>query len=438
MNSPVPTLFLCAAALLLPPATAQLLPEGFAASLTPLPTGAGSVHMLANNQRVWFDGSDLWLAGPGQPQRSLLRFAVPVFGSMTLEVAPGLLLFGESSTQGLWLVPLQGPAPVQPIAQVQFNYDAALWAPNEVLISAKTSGFGGPDNDIFHVDITSGNTRLLAQIPGASGPLAVAANGDVYYATASLLFPSPPGTVQVLRFPQTLVQTALANQQVLGLAQAQVVWSGLDAASTLALDDHGNLLFTDWFQRRIGVLRGIASSQPSVAVFADYASTSPGASAVQFRTGGQQGVFAPFQPANGTLYIHEAAWNSTNQIRALRPQRARLTADRSNPIPAGSFQLQVSDGPANGLAVVALALPPASSGAPLTVAGFAQPLWWDLSAATAVASFLGAFDAGGNLALGLHNPGALPPVGFLAQVAFVDAGLAVVGSTAALPLVLGQ
>jgi len=434
----VPTAVLFTAALLLQPASAQLLPEGFSASLTPLPTGAGSVHLLANDQRVWFDGSDLWLAGPGQPQRSLLHFTVPVFGSMTLEVAPGLLLFGESSTQGLWLVPLQGPPPGQPITQVMFNYDAALLAPNEVLVSAKTSGFGGPDNDIFHVDITTGNSRLLAQLPGASGPLAVASNGDVYYATASLLFPSPPGTVQVLRFPHASVQNALANQQVLGLPQAQVVFRGLDAASTLALDDHGNLLFTDWFNRRVGVLRGITSGAPAAAVFGDYTGISPGASALQFRHGSQQGVFAPFQPTNSTLYVHESAWNSTNQIRALQPQRAQLTADRSNPIPTGGFLLQVADGPANGLAVVVLALPPSGSAGPLTVAGFAQPLWWDLNPATSVASFLGALDGSGRLSFALQNPGALPPVPVIAQVAFVDAAFGVVGSTAALALVLGQ
>lgn len=434
----VPSAFLCTAALLLPPAFAQILPEGFSSSLTPLPTGSGSVVVLANDQRVWFDGNDLWVAGAGQPQRSLLHFPVPVFGSMTLEVAPGLLLFGESSTQGLWLVPLQGTAPTLPVTNLTFNYAAALFAPNEVLISAKTSGFSGPDNDIFHVDITTGNTRLLAQVPGASGPLAVASNGDVYYATASLLFPAPPGTVQVLRFPSAVVQNALANQQVLGLQQAQVVFHGLDAASTMTLDDHGNLLFTDWFNRRIGVLRGLTSGQPSAGILGDYATAGPGASAVQFRAGGQQAVFAPFQPANGTLFIHESAWNSTNQIRALRAQRAQLTADRSNPIPAGGFALQVDDGPANGLAVVALALPPTVGGAPLTVAGFAQPLWWDLNSATAVASFLGPLDGNGRLTLPLQNPGALLPVPFLAQVAFVDANLQVIGSTASLPLLLGQ
>lgn len=422
----------CASAARLP---AQQLGSGFSSTVHSLPSGAGNVLVLPGDQYVYFDGFDLWLEAPHQPPRTLLSFPNYTFGSFTLDVGNQQVLFGESSAQTLWLVSTAPSGVPSPVATVTFSYDAVVFAAGEVLVSAKTGGWGSSLNEVIHVDLSTGNTRLLAQLPGASGPIAIGASGDLFYATASMQFPAPPGAVTLLRFPRALVDQALANAQVLGIGQAQVVLAGLDAAGAMVCDDLGDLVFTDWYNDTVGVVHDVHGPAPWRTNLMDHTGAAVGATGVQFEAGPGYGVLAPFQPENGALYVRESAWGSASQVRRVVAARPALAVSGANPLPSGPFALDVLQGPANALGLIAVAFT-SSAPAPIAVGGYQMPLWWELPG-SALAAWFVPFDATGHAQLVLQNPGAQPALTIAAQAAFLDASLGVVGSTAARVLQLG-
>lgn len=417
---------------------AQVVVEGYAQNVQALPNSAGNVLRMPNGELVWCDGSDLWMQTPGRAAKSLRHFAPPVFASFTLALDRKRVLLGESSTHGLHVVTLTTTSSNQPpLANVPFNYDAAVLSPGRVVVSAKTGGFSAPDNDLLVVDVANGNVQTLARIPGASGPIAVAPDGDLYYATGSMLYPTPPGTSSVVRFPRPIVDQALATNQVLGSQHAQVVFAGLDAAADLAFDDDGDLLFTDWWNNALGELHDATGPAPWRTTLVDYAGGPLGPSGVQFLAAAGPAVFEPFQPTGGTLLVHETTWGTTSQVRSLRAQLAVAATSVPSPIPAGSFLVEVTGGPRLGLGLMVFGFPPATGGAPLAVPGFEQPIFFDGSLNPGLGAWILSFDAAGRAPLALTNPGVVPNQPFLLQAAFVDAARRVVGATAPLVLQLG-
>jgi hypothetical protein len=428
----------CAAGLVLGASLpSQQTAEGWQSSLQNLPAGSGNVLQTAAGL-VAFDGLSLSLSNPGQAAQTLLQFAGPQFGSFTLAAGPQAVLFGESSGHGLWLVPLAGTAPSAPLATVLFNYDAVLLSPQRALVSAKTGGFSTPDNDLVVVDLGTGQTQQVASLPGASGPLAVAANGDVYYATASLAFPPPPGATSVLRLRRPVLDAAIANQTVLGAADAELVFAGLAAAGDLAFDDDGDLWFTDWWHGTVRELNDVAGPAPTLSPVAlDYGSAGVSSSTLQFVAAAAAAVFEPFQPLGGSLLVHETDFGSTSRLRTVRSAPATLTSTVANPIPSGPFALVASGGPGQGIGVLAFATQAAAGTAPLLLPGFEAPLWWDQALLAGPVLVVVVFDGSGQAALPIQNPGFQPPLLATAQMAFVTpAGL--LGATPALPLTIGQ
>lgn len=419
-----------------PALAGQQVPEGLDSRLTPLPAAAASPLALPSGDIVYCDGNDLWRDTPGQSPQSLLHLPAFAFGSFTLDVGAGNLLFAENTTHRLWLVPLQGPPPAQPLASIVYNYDAVQLGPQHVLVSAKTGGFGTPDNDLVVLNLLTGATQLLASLPGASGPVAVAGNGDVYYATASLAFPTPPGQTSVLRFRRPLVDAALQLGTVLGLADADLVFAGLDAAADICCDDDGDLLFTDWFQNTLGELNDVDGPAPWLSAPLLSYGTAPGAAAVQFLAGGGATRFEPFQPVGSTVVVFETDFFSTSTLRFLTPRRAGLTPVGPAPIPGGSVTLQVVDGPANGLGLLAIALDTTAGSGAFAVAGFEQPLHWNFVLANTPLLEPAPFAADGTLSVTFWNPGFVVPMPATAQVALLSSA-GVLGSSSAQVLVFG-
>lgn len=416
---------------------AQQLAEGYAESTATLPAGVGSFLETAFGT-VYFDGVDLML-DPGTGGSSLLTFPSFTFGSFSAPIGATEVLFGESSNGGIWLVPLNG-LPAQLVTNVPFNYDAVLLDDDRALVSAKTGGFSAQDNDVMFVDLLTGQTQVLAQFPGASGPLAIDANGDVYYATSPNAFPAPSGTVDVLRLSRAVVDNAIANNQVLGVADATVVISGLDAAGDLAFDDDGDLFFVDWFNGRIGEINDADGSQASLApTLIDYAGSGLNGSVLQFAPTATPvaQVFEPFQPAGGALMIQETDYVSVSQVRSLVAAPPQLTSSAASPVPTGLFSFDTTGGPANGVGLVLFA--PTSPAGPvtLTVPGFEQPLFVDSVLAPAPVIVPITFDAAGTASLPVQNPGFAQVFDATAQTVVVSTAGAL-GATAPLTLQVGQ
>jgi hypothetical protein len=399
---------------------AQQAPAGYAVARTTLPAGATAVQQTAAGL-VYCTGTTLELQPPGQPATTLLALPGFVFGSFTLPVGASHVLFGESSNNQLWLVPLAGPAPSTPLATLPFNYDAVLLTPQRALVSAKVTGFATNDNDLVAVDLGTGALHTVAKVPGASGPLALASNGDVLYATSSLAFPTPSGTAQLLRFPRSVIDQAIATPTTLGPNSATVVVSGLDAAGDLAVDDDGDVFYADWLQDNVREIDDVDGPAPTLGgVLLDHAGVATSASGLQFVPGAGLGVFEPFQPVGGTLLVHETDFFSTTALATVATARAQLASTVASPVPAGPFALVASQGPANGIGLLAF-----GAGAPgpvlsIPLGGFEAPLLWDSSLVVGAALVPVAFDASGTMNLPLANPGMPVLAPSVVQVFFLD------------------
>lgn len=417
---------------------AQQLPPGYRQSMQGLGVGDGLAQRLSNGDSVRFDGSDLWLLQANQPPQSLLQFPTPVFGSFVVELDPQFLLFGENLAHTLWLVPRQGPASPVQLGTLQLNYSAVRFAANQVLISARTGGWSSATNDLWWLDVTNAAPQHLASLPGASGALAIGPGGDVYYATASPLFPSPAGTVEILRLRRSVVDQALLTQQVLGRQDAELVWAGLDSASALAFDGDGDLFFVDWFANRVGELHDADRAAPWLTTFLDYGTSAVGPNSLQFVPSTGIGQFEPFQPDDGVLLIQETDWSTTNRLLAVAAQPPTATIVAPDPIPTGPFALQFGRGPAGGLGLVAFTFAAAPAPVAVAVPGFEASVPWDAAFGNGLHTAFVGFDNGGNAALTLQNPGSPVPVPMQALLVTLDASLTAIGGAFPLPFRLGQ
>ena len=416
---------------------AQQIPEGWVASVDPLAAQVSLVLEMPSG-KVTFDGTTVVLTPAGQPGTVLLQLPGFVYGSFLVQAGPGHVLFGHTgSLDAIWYVPLQGGPPTQPLALVPLNYDAVMLTPTSALVSARTGGWGVIDNDLLVLDLLTGTTQLVVRAPGASGPLAIAPNGDVYYATGYAGIPMPAGTTKVLRFRRPRLDLALQTSRVLGLAHAETVVSGLDSAGDLAFDDDGDLLFVDWFNSRIGEINDATGPSPWLAApLADYGLAAVFPTTLQFVPGNGQGVFEPFQRADGSLLVHETDFTAISRARRLRAAPADLSATGGSPIPSGPFALNTVNGPSLGLGFVALAFDATPGTFTVQVPGFEQPLAWSHALVPAPMLAMIAFDASGAAVLPLVNPGSTPANAATAQVAFVSAA-GVLGATAPIALLLG-
>jgi hypothetical protein len=418
---------------------AQQLAEGYRSSPHGLPDGAGNVLRLSDGATAWFTGTELVLAENGAT-RSLLQLPGFVFGSFTIEAGADVLLFGESSAGDLWLVPVRGGGSPRVLANLTLNYDAARWGAHHVLVSAKTGGFGSAHNDVVAVDLRTGALTALIRVPGASGPLVVGPAGELYYATAGLGFPPPPGGVSVLRWDAQTLRAALGNV-VLTELDAHTVYAGIDAASDLALDGDADLFFVDWWNGTIGELSDVRGASPRRSVLLDHAGAPVSGAGLQFvgpaaRPGRPD--FEPFQPAGGgRLLVHESAFGGPSQLRTVEAARPRTTHTGGPVVPRGPFALVTDGGPALGLGFVAIGARAAPFEIGLPIPGFEQTLFWNpgLLIPSSVRAVI--FDASGQAVLHLHNPG-IARFDAVAQVAFADAAVDVVGSAAAHRFRLGR
>lgn len=424
------------AALLAVHASAQQTSEGFSPNSQPLPAGTNLACAMPTGE-VHFDGATVTLVAPGQPPQTLLQLPTFVFGSFLLPTDPNHVLFGCTGQQDtIWLLPLQGPPPTQPLATLPFNYDAANYDTTHALVSARTGGFAAPDNELWLLDLTNGRIQLVIEVPGASGPVALSQNGDVFYATGFAGFPVPAGQAKVLRFQRSRCDAAIATHRVLGLHHANLVAAGLDSLGDMEFDDDGDLVFVDWFNSRIRELNDAASgTATSTSSLVDYSLAPVFPTTVQFVAAGPGPTFEAFQAANGSLLVFETDYVATANLRTLRSQSPTLTTSPSASIPAGPFVFDVSGGASNGLGILALAFAPAAGTFALQLPGFEAQLAWSTALASPVWLPI-AFDGSGHATLAAVNPGFAPAVPATAQVGFVStAGL--LGATAPVTVLIG-
>jgi hypothetical protein len=400
-------------------------PGGFVGGLAPLPNGNAAV----------FDGSAVVEVDvtSGAVLTTLYQPASSVFGSfLVLSPSREFLLFGESSFATITKIPLDG-SPVSVVATVQSAYDLAFASDAVAYVSASPS-FGTAN--VLRLDLTSGANDVMVETQGASGPLVVAPNGDLYYAEADITFPASQFQQDILRFSAGQLAAAIGPTHHTETDGAIFV-AGLTTISDLAVDSEGNLVAAidaDGLSGNNQIVEYRPDGQPA-SVLADQAGFDYVGYLAMAVTPESVATFAHFQPADGgTILAVATDFFSFNDLVLVRPERATLDVSPQSPLPIGNFTVSLANGPPNGFALVLVASQPLAPEVVVMQQG--TPFFFGVLPGTIAAMVVIPLDAEGAFAASAsHHGGGVGGVAYL-QAALIDSLGRGVGTSTTLPLAL--
>jgi hypothetical protein len=332
------------------PILAETPAVGYQLGSIPSPSPFAATCTLQGGDIVTFDGLsvDRWTAA-GQFVGNLATLPGFTFSSFVTPTPDGsAVVFGENLNGDLFVAQVDGSG-VTPLVNLTLNFDAD-WLPNgDLLVSAATGGFGA-GNDFVRVKLAPPSTTFVGHVNGPSGPLALAQDGTLYYATQTDQFPAPPGSTDVIRWSAAQVLAGgLSN------ANSTLVGAAFDGGASLAIDPVGGGLYmadanfglSQYKLRRVGA--GPANSPVVVDAIADFFG------GLEFVDGGASpGSFAAWQPADGVNLKYNQG-SSQFKVRPARPQLAISGPGTTGP---GSVTFTVTGGVPNGI-MLATACPTA-------------------------------------------------------------------------------
>ena len=327
------------------PTFADTPQEGFAVADLPYP-GLFATTTLDNGDIISFDGMNFGRYDESgnliAHLTSLPDFVYPSF--LLVDPTETFILLGESSNGDVITVSLMFPVPLT-IANVPFNYAAVFEDPDHVLISAASLGFG-LDNQIYRVEVNSGSSAQIAQVSGASGPVAVDATGNVYYGTVSDAFPSPPGSSSVIMW--TVDQAGSGS--LLTESDAVIIEAGLDGTAALAYDLFGDRLYVaeNNFGTGINRIRVVGGGAQAILL---EGTTGFTISNFEFQGGDGLARLLPYQPAAARLLYNTTDFFSVFARRSLETLRPTATCTGVGTTGPGPFDVSFVDAPPNGFAI---------------------------------------------------------------------------------------
>lgn len=332
-----------------PQAAQTRVADGFTlAASTPIPLYSVFAPLAAGT-RLEFDGVHVRTVPSAVGAPPLLQLSAFVFPSFLLvDPSSSFAIAGESSSMNLWRIDLvNGGATV--LANVSFNFDAALEGSSSLIVSAATCGFGC-GNDLVRVDLASGATTTIGNVNGASGPLCFVAGGDLVYAQQSHLFPAPAGAVTLLRWSAA----TLASGAFLTEANATVLASGLDGASDLAFDARSGLLFVSasTYATTLDAESAILAFDLAGNLVATVARGNRSLGQLAVRATGGDGWCAPFEPQGVELWATSTDFVTSEPSELMRIRPARASAATSGPglEGAGVVRCEIAGAPPLGRA----------------------------------------------------------------------------------------
>lgn len=323
------------------PAPADTPADGYQLGSQPSPAPFAATCTLPGGDIVTFDGQsvDRWTAA-GAFVGNLAALPAFTFSSFVVPTPDGsAVVFGESSNGGLFLAQADGSG-TTPLVSLTFNYDADWLANGDLLVSAATGGFGA-GNDLVRVTLNPPSATFVGHVNGPAGPLAVAANGDLFYATQSDSFPAPPGSTDVLRWDAAEVLVGgLTN------ANATLFGAAFDGGASLAIDPVGGGLYMA--ETNFGLaqyrLRLVGANPAASPIVVDQVASFFGG--LEFVDGGTSpGSFAAWQPADGV----NLKYNQGSDQYTVRPARALLAISGPGTTGPGTVTFTVTGGVPNGI-----------------------------------------------------------------------------------------
>jgi hypothetical protein len=399
---------------------------GFVLNALPYP-GAGLVTTLANGEFLAFDGQVLSRHdSSGALLQTLTTLPNFVFASfLVVDPTESFAIFGESSNQEILKIDIATGA-ILLTDNLTFSFDAVFLDADTVLISAAVCGFCG-DNNFYLYESNDGSMQEIAQVSGPSGPLALDAAGNLYYAQQSGLFPAPAGSTSILRFDAALLDGSV----YLGDSDATVISTGFDAGGDLVCDPATGALYLaeSSFSTGNSFLFEVKSTRGSSNLVATSgAFTSIGG--LEFVSGAAPAAFAPYQPAfGGTLRYTTTDFFSFSDRYEVRPARTELALSGVGVTGAGPFDLDLTGGPAGGVAYTIYGLQSLLAPTEIGyVTGVTAPLFTRLDLFTFVYGPILALDGNGEATLGFTNPGTWQGTAAV-QALIVDPSLGIVGTS---------
>lgn len=358
-------------------------------------TGIGAT--LSNGDLIEFDGLNLRrLDSSGALVQTYLTLASAVFPSF-VSVAPdeSIALAGESSNGVIYKIELATGA-TTPLTSLGFNYDAAFFSANEVVVSAGDSGLG---NDLIRVNTDTGLTSPIANVSGFSGPVEVGGNGQIFYGS----------TVQndVLVFTATDVQSGM----LLGDGDALVHSTGWDSVGYLEFDPLTKdlLLVENAFGSAPAIYRVIGNKAGSELIASADSGLTIGKP--QVFKGSAAATFESFQPSFGDRLVYQTTNFANSRIERFtaEPRRASVSVSGPGLLGFGSIEYKVENALPSGTMILFYgpsALAPMDESAVLFSS--LPPLFWNLDLGTQrfIPFFLPA-DANGTVSFTFFNPNTL-------------------------------
>jgi hypothetical protein len=348
-------LFVGALALAALPLRAQTPAPGFELESLANPAFLSVTCTLPGGDLVTFDGVtvDRWTASGAfvQSLGSLpgLGFTFASFATPTPDGTA--VLIGESGDGGthtgaLFLAPLDGSGVVH-LTDLAFNYDGQFLPSGDLIVSAAT-GQNGPDNDLVRVTLSPLATTFVGSIAGPSGPLAVNAGGDLFYATQ--VFPQPPASTDVIYW--TAAQ--LASGAFLDAGNATLFSSGYDGGASLAFDPLRDRPYLAEANFGLGVFR-IRRVRKNSAHSEVVLESDAWVSNLQFVSPGGSASFDPYQPEDGLqLAFTRTDFSTVSDTHRLHPRRPQLAVSGPGTSGPGLVTLTLTGGVPNGTAFLTL------------------------------------------------------------------------------------
>lgn len=314
-----PTLTLAIAGALALPSLAQTqLADGFQdQGSQPNPVLFSSGASLSTGERVVFDGLtvDIYDAA-GVFVTNLATLPAFAFNSF-VEIDPTetFAVIGESSNGDLMRVMLDGSGTAV-VGNLTNNYDAIFESPTSMLVSAGTCGFGC-GNDLVRLDLTSGQTTFLANLVGASGPLALSDSGDLYTVVVDF---QNPGTSRLIRYEGA----QLTGASVLQESDATLVLGSLAGGSSLAIDPvFGNLFVAE---SAFGGNSRILEVEPDGTVADIVVESNLWLQGLELRQGRGRGHFHRYQPEGGVqLLYNRTDFSALDELASVAPAQPQLS-----------------------------------------------------------------------------------------------------------------
>lgn len=353
------TLTLLSLALLAAPAALADTPSpGFEIETLPMPTGVpmyGSVTCtLPGGDLAIFNGTSVtrWTAA-GAFVQTLGTIAESGFVSFILPKPDGSgVVFAHSGdffagVEGeIFQAPLSGTGATSLIS-FKFPYDAEFLANGDLLVAGDTTG-SVQTTDFMRIHLATKSGTLIGLVDGPSGPIALKANGDLYYAPSTNTFPAPPGSGQVVFWTAAEVQNAFLDD-----ANSTLWASGYDPITAMRVDPDKDRLFvaeTLYDQNFNLVSARVRRARPIVAQAEEIAVATQVIANLEFvNTQGGAANFQSYQPGNGwSLKYNTTDFFSSATHARIRPLRPTLTLSGPGILGVGNVTLNVVDAPANG------------------------------------------------------------------------------------------